>query len=103
MELISLPTFICDLFPLIKFMTMTRDVGIHSFFNIMADRRYLRQRIIARIENVFLASEAGRRCHVPLRTAQRWAHKFQNYGECQRRYSTGRPSCSTREEDKAVR
>ena len=41
----------------------------------------------ALIENGFSASEAGRSCHVPLRTAQRWAHKFQNYGECQRRYS----------------
>ena len=69
----------------------------------MADRRDLRHRVIALIENGFLASEAGRRCHVPLRTAQRWAHKFQNYGECQRRYSTGRTRCSAREENEAVR
>ena len=69
----------------------------------MADRRDLRQRVIALIESGFSASEAGRSCHVPLRTAQRWARKFQNYGECQRRYSTGRPRCSTREEDEAVR
>ena len=69
----------------------------------MADRRDLRQRVIALIENGFSASEAGRRCHVPMRTAQRWAHKFQNYGECQRRCSTGRSRCSTREEIEAVR
>ena len=69
----------------------------------MADRRDLRQRIIALIENGFSVSEAGRRCHVPLRTAKRWAHKFQNYGEFQRRYSTESPRCSTREEDEAVR
>ena len=36
----------------------------------MADRRDLRQRVIALIENDFSASEAGRSCHVPLRTAQ---------------------------------
>ena len=69
----------------------------------MADRRDLRQRVIALIENCFSASEAGLRCQGPLRTAQRWAHKFQNYGECERRYSTGQPHCSTREEDEAVR
>ena len=69
----------------------------------MTDRRDLRQRVIALIENGSSVSEAGRSCHVPLRTAQRWAHKFKNYGECQRRYSTGRPHCSTREEDEAVR
>ena len=74
---------ICDLFPLIN-------------------RRDLKQRVIALIENGFSASEAGRSCHVPLRTAQRWAHKFKNYGECERCYSTGHPHCSTREEDKAV-
>ena len=34
---------------------------------------------------------------------QRWAHTFQNYGEFQRRYSTGRPRCTTREEDEDVR
>ena len=73
---------ICDLFPLIN-------------------RRDLKQRVIALIENGFSASDTGRRCHVPLRTAQRWAHKFQNYGEFQRRYSTGCPHCSTREEDEA--
>ena len=69
----------------------------------MADRRDLRQRVIALIEIGFSASEAGRRRHVPLRTAQRWAHKFQNYGEFQRHYSTERSRCSTREEDEAVR
>ena len=69
----------------------------------MADWRDLRQRFIALIENDFSASEAVRRCQVRLRTAQRWAHKFQNYGEFQRCYSTGRPRCSTREEDEAVR
>ena len=68
----------------------------------MADRRDLRQHVIALIENGFSASEAVRRCHVPLRTAQRWAHKFQNYGECQRHYSTERPRCSTRKENEAV-
>ena len=41
--------------------------------------------------------------HVPLRTQQRWVHKFQSYGEFQRLYSTGLPRCSTREEDEAVR
>ena len=69
----------------------------------MADRRDLRQRVIALIENDFSASAAGRSCHIPLKTAQRWAHKCQNYGECQRRYSTGRPRCSTRKGDEAVR
>ena len=69
----------------------------------MADRRDLRQRVIALIENGFSASDAGTRCHVPLRTAQRWAHKFQNYGDRQRRYSTERTRCSTREENEAVR
>ena len=69
----------------------------------MADRRVLRQRVIALIENGLSASDSGRRCHVPLRTEQRWAHKFQNYGECQRRYSTERPRCSTMEENEAVR
>ena len=59
------------------------------------DRRDLRQRVIALIEN-------GWRYHVPLRTAHKWAHKFQNYGEFQRHYSTGRPLCLTREEDEAV-
>ena len=68
----------------------------------MADRRDLRQRVIALIENGFSASEEGRSCNVPLRTAQRWAHEFQNYGECQMCYSTGRPRCSTREENEAV-
>ena len=68
----------------------------------MADRRDLRQCVIALIENGYSASEAGRRCHVPLRTAQRWAHKFQNYGEFRRRYSTRRPCFSTREEDEAI-
>ena len=33
----------------------------------MADRRDLRQRVIALIEIGFSASEAGRRCHVSLR------------------------------------
>ena len=61
----------------------------------MADRRNLRQR-------GFSTLEAGRRCHIPLRTVHRWAHKFKNYGEFQRCYSTGRPHCSTREVDKAV-
>ena len=75
----------------------------HSFFNIMADRIDLRQRVITLIVNGFSASEAGWRCHVPLRTAQNWAHIFQNYVECQRHYSTGRPRCSTREENEAVR
>ena len=69
----------------------------------MADRRDLRQRVIALIENGFSASEASRRCHIPQRTVRRWAFKFLNYGEFQRRYSTGRPRCSTREEDEAVR
>ena len=69
----------------------------------MADRRDLRQRVIALVENGISASEVGRRCHVPLRTVQRWAHKFQNYGECQGRSFTGRPRCSTREEDEPVR
>ena len=69
----------------------------------MADRTDLRQHVIALIENGFSASEAGRRCHVPLRTAQRWAHKFQNYGVSQRCYFTGCPCCLTREEDEAVR
>ena len=69
----------------------------------MADRGDLRQRVIALIEDGYSASEAGRICHVPLRTAQRWAHKFQNFGESQRRYSTGRPRCSKSEEDEAVR
>ena len=69
----------------------------------MANRRDLRQRVIALIESGCSASEAGRSCHFPLRTAQRWAHKFQNYGECQRRYSTGRLRCLTREDDEAVR
>ena len=69
----------------------------------MADRRDLRQRVIALNENGFSASEAGRSCHVPLRTAQRWAHKLQNYGECQRRCSIERPRSSIREEDEAVR
>ena len=69
----------------------------------MADRRYLRQRVIALIENGFSASEAGWRCQLSLRIAQRWVHKFKNYGEFQRRYSTGPPPCSTREEDEAVR
>ena len=69
----------------------------------MADRRDLRQRVIGLMENGFSASEAGRSCHVPLRTAQRWAHTLQNYGDCQRRYSIGRPSFSTREVDEAVR
>ena len=69
----------------------------------MADRRDLRQRVIALLENGFSASEAGRRCHVALRTAQRWAHILQNYSEFQRRYSTGRPRCSIREEDEVIR
>ena len=34
---------------------------------------------------------------------QSWAHKFQNYGGFQRRYSTGCPRCSTREEDETIR
>ena len=68
----------------------------------MADRRDLRQRVIAVIENSFSASEAGWRCHVSLRTVQRWAHKFQNYREFQRCYSIVRPRCLTRAEDKAV-
>ena len=84
MSLISLPPFICDLFPLINL-------------------RLILKRVIALIENGFSASEAGRRCHVPLKTVQRWTHKFKNYRECQRRYSTGRPRCSTREENEAVR
>ena len=49
------------------------------------------------------ASEAGRRCHVPQRTAQRWAHKFENYGELQRRCAPECPRSSTREKDKPVR
>ena len=81
---------------------MTRDIGIHSFFNIGTDRRDLRQRVIALIENGFLALEAGGRCHVPLRTAQSWAHKFQNYGDFRRCYSTGCPRYSMQEEDEAV-
>ena len=75
----------------------------HSFFNIMADRKDLRPRVIALIGNGFSASETGRMCHVPLRTAQRWAHKFQNYAEFQRRCSSVRPRCSTRKEDESVR
>ena len=43
----------------------------------MADRRDLRQRVIVVIENGSSASEAGRRCHVPLKTAQRCSHKFE--------------------------
>ena len=39
----------------------------------------------------------------PTEDMQRWAHKFQNYGEFQRRYSIGWLRCSTREEDEAVR
>ena len=74
----------------------------HSFFNIMADRRDLRQRGIALNENCFSSLGAGRRCHVLLRTAQRWAHKFKKYGKFQRLYSTGHPCCSTREEDEAI-
>ena len=69
----------------------------------MADRRGLQQLVIALIEIGFSASEAGRRCHIPLRAAQRWAHKFQNYEEFQKRYFTDRPRFSTREEDEAVR
>ena len=69
----------------------------------MADKRDLRQRVIALIENDFSTSKVGWRCHVPLRTAQRWVHKFQNYGEFQRRFPTERPRFSTREEDEAVR
>ena len=69
----------------------------------MAERRDLRKHVIALIENGCLASEAGRRCHIPKRTAQRCSHKFQNYGEFQRHYSTWRLHCSTREEDEAVR
>ena len=75
----------------------------HSFFNIMAGRRNLRQRVIALIENGFSASDAVRRCHVPPRTAQMWAHKFQSYWEFQRRYSTRRPRCWTRADDEVVR
>ena len=69
----------------------------------MADRRDLRQRVIALIENGFSTSEVGRRCQLQLRTAQRWAHKFKNYGEFQRCYSTGCLRCSTSEEDESVR
>ena len=65
----------------------------------MADRRDLKQLVINLIENGYSASEPGRRSHVPLRTAQRWPHKFQNYEEFQRRYSTGRLRCSTMKED----
>ena len=68
----------------------------------MSERRDLRQRIIALIENDFSASEAARRCHVTLKTAQRRAHKLKIYGKFQRCYSTGHPHCSTREEDEAV-
>ena len=38
-----------------------------------------------------------------MRTAQKWAHKFQNDVDFQRRYSTDRPPCSKRESDEAVR
>ena len=103
MTLISLPPFICDLFPLINLWLVVKLLTRHSFFYIMADRRDLRQHVIALIENGFSVSEAGRSCHVPLRTEQRWAHKFQNYGECEMRYSIGCPRYSTREEDEPVR
>ena len=93
------------LFPLINLCLVVtlfaRDVGIRSLTSWRTEQ--MRQRVIALIERGFSVSEVGRMCHVPLRTAQRWAHKFQNYGEFQRRYSTGRPRCSTREEDEAVR
>ena len=72
---------------------------MNTFLNIMAGSRDLRQRVSTLIENGFSASEAGRRCNVPLRTAQRWAHKCQNYGEFQRCYSTGRRRCSTTEDE----
>ena len=105
MALISLPPFICDLFPLINLWLvvklLTRDVGIHSLISWRTGEIW-DSMLSLLLKMVFQLQRQVKGAMSPLKTAQRWAHKFQNYGEFQRRYSTGHPHCSTREEDKAI-
>ena len=62
----------------------------------------MRQRFITLSENAFPDSEAGRRCHVPLRIRQNGLINFKIMGSFKGAILQERPRCSTREKDEAV-
>lgn len=65
----------------------------------MANRRDMRQRVIALVEAGYGARSAGRLVGVPGSTAARWVHRYQNLGEVENRPIPGRPRISSLEED----